>query len=150
MAGCDKVFIYGTLMADEVTNLILQRLPHWKNASLKGYRRYGVKQQVYPGIIPSTQNTVRGQVLYNMSSRELNMLDEYESDEYFREVVQVQINGEDGLVDAFTYVWKPNLQSKLDGNNWDYENFRKRYLKDYLKDCEFWAEEIHANFSLLQ
>eukprot|EP01025_Chloroclados_australasicus_P033921 TRINITY_DN3469_c0_g1_i3.p2 TRINITY_DN3469_c0_g1~~TRINITY_DN3469_c0_g1_i3.p2 ORF type:complete len:171 (-),score=16.52 TRINITY_DN3469_c0_g1_i3:419-931(-) len=145
MVSCDKAFVYGTLLADEVVNAILKRVPIWKPAVLRGYRRYGVKHAVYPAIIPSTLDySVKGQVLIGLSDLELKYLDEYESDEYFRDLVQVQINGEQELTDAYVYVWKSDLQYKLDGNSWDYDMFRQRHFKQYLQDSQEWAEEIHS------
>jgi gamma-glutamylcyclotransferase (GGCT)/AIG2-like uncharacterized protein YtfP len=56
-------FVYGTLMAPEVLELLIKRVPKSRAATLKGYARYRVKQQVFPAIIPSTpESKVTGMV----------------------------------------------------------------------------------------
>jgi gamma-glutamylcyclotransferase (GGCT)/AIG2-like uncharacterized protein YtfP len=56
-------FVYGTLMAPEVLNLLIKRVPESRAATLKGYARYRVKGQVFPAIIPSMpESKVAGRV----------------------------------------------------------------------------------------
>lgn len=58
-----SMFVYGTLMADEVLRLLLKRVPDTKPATISGYTRYRVKKQVYPAIAPSTADSrVTGKV----------------------------------------------------------------------------------------
>ncbi len=47
------VFVYGSLMAPEVLNIVLNRIPRTTPAVLHGYARYRIKQRVYPAIVPS-------------------------------------------------------------------------------------------------
>ncbi len=69
-------FVYGTLMAEEVLTSLLQRVPRMQPAILKGYTRHCVKGAVYPAIVPSTeQESVQGQVLLELSDKELGILD---------------------------------------------------------------------------
>ncbi len=46
-------FVYGTLMADEVVSLLIRRVPKAQPAVLSGYKRYRVKGQVFPAILPA-------------------------------------------------------------------------------------------------
>lgn len=56
-------FVYGTLMADEVLKLLINRVPLNKPATLVGYARHRVKGQVFPAITPATpQHRVQGKV----------------------------------------------------------------------------------------
>ena len=49
-----KVFVYGTLMANEVVTALLAR-PHKRfAATLSGFKRHRIRQQVFPAIIPAT------------------------------------------------------------------------------------------------
>lgn len=56
-------FVYGTLMADEVVRVLINRVPTTRPATLHGYRRYRIKNAVYPAILPSTTtDSVKGKV----------------------------------------------------------------------------------------
>lgn len=58
-----NAFVYGTLMADEVLNLLIKRVPTHRPAVLHGYTRYRIKNRVYPAIIPTAPtDTVQGKV----------------------------------------------------------------------------------------
>ena len=58
-----KVFVYGTLMANEVVTALLER-PHARfEASLSGFKRFSIQQQVFPAIMAaSSKDTVQGWV----------------------------------------------------------------------------------------
>lgn len=130
-----NAFVYGTLMADEVVQLLIHRVPRSKPAALSGYQRYRVKEQVFPAIIPCAPTSkVQGMVLLDLSDRELKILDVYESQEYFRQTVTPVL--EDGSeVEADVYIWKnefrPQLQLGLP--DWDYSEFRQAHMGDYLR-----------------
>jgi len=47
-------------------------------ATLQNYKIYTVKHATYPAILPKSGESVRGLVLYDMSDREMKILDEYE------------------------------------------------------------------------
>lgn len=57
-----NAFVYGTLLADEVVSLLIQRVPQTKPATLKGFSRHSVKRKVYPAIVPSENSVVHGKV----------------------------------------------------------------------------------------
>jgi Gamma-glutamyl cyclotransferase, AIG2-like len=46
-----NLFVYGTLMAPEVVQTLIGRLPKQQPARLFGYRRHPVKSHVFPGLI---------------------------------------------------------------------------------------------------
>eukprot|EP01026_Neomeris_dumetosa_P026613 TRINITY_DN21708_c0_g1_i5.p3 TRINITY_DN21708_c0_g1~~TRINITY_DN21708_c0_g1_i5.p3 ORF type:complete len:150 (+),score=12.54 TRINITY_DN21708_c0_g1_i5:28-477(+) len=145
MAGCDRLFVYGTLLADEVIKVLLKRVPKQRTATLKGYTRYGIKGQVFPAIVPTNnKQSVAGQIMMGLSQKEMKILDEYESDEYFRELVEVLIPQEEEAMQVYVYVWRDQFRYLLDGNSWDYRTFRERHLNTYLANCHGWSEEIHA------
>jgi hypothetical protein len=58
-----NAFVYGTLMAPEVLKALINRVPPMKPAVIKGFRRYRVKGQVFPAIVPDLADSqVDGQV----------------------------------------------------------------------------------------
>ena len=71
-----NAFVYGTLMADEVLKLLIQRVPVSRSAHVTGFTRYKVKGQVFPAIIPSEKTAkVNGKVLLDLTDKELHVLD---------------------------------------------------------------------------
>jgi gamma-glutamylcyclotransferase (GGCT)/AIG2-like uncharacterized protein YtfP len=57
-----NVFVYGTLMADQVAKGLLGRVPASKPASLQGYARFRVKGAAFPAIVAHPQEMVKGKV----------------------------------------------------------------------------------------
>ena len=57
------VFVYGTLMADEVVRALIHRVPRARPAVVSGYRRHALRGQVFPGTVPAgATDTVTGKV----------------------------------------------------------------------------------------
>jgi len=74
--GGGTIFVYGTLMADEVLKLLLKRVPPSKPATLRAHRRHSIKGQVFPAIVPAEGGaSVRGKVLLQLTRKELEILD---------------------------------------------------------------------------
>lgn len=102
------LFVYGTLMDDD---LVVQLTGHRfrKDAAvLDGYRKL-VAFQEYPQILPSPGSRVDGFVLRGVSEHALQALDRYEGEGrlYKRTNVVVEINGRKAL--AMTYVGIPSV-----------------------------------------
>jgi gamma-glutamylcyclotransferase (GGCT)/AIG2-like uncharacterized protein YtfP len=57
-----NVFVYGTLMADQIAKGLLGRVPPSKGASLNDYVRYRVKGAAFPAIVAQSEHTVTGKV----------------------------------------------------------------------------------------
>jgi len=71
-----NAFVYGTLMADEVLKLLIKRVPRSAPASITGFSRHRVKNQVFPAIIPAAASSrVQGKVLLDLTEKELHVLD---------------------------------------------------------------------------
>mmetsp|Transcript_21917 Transcript_21917/g.47842 ORF Transcript_21917/g.47842 Transcript_21917/m.47842 type:complete len:145 (+) Transcript_21917:31-465(+) len=128
-------FVYGTLMAPEVVKRLINRVPTFKPATLKGFVRYKVKDQVYPAIVPSAESAVQGKVITNLSAEELKVLDAYEADEYYRQTVKPVL--EDGTeVTADVYIWKDKYRPLLVLEDWDYDVWRADHLKDWVSELQ--------------
>lgn len=74
-------------------------------ARLDGYKKYHVKDEYYPGIIPDTTTFVQGQVVYNLTDANVARLDEYEGDEYERKILPVYDSDLNVTVNVEVYVW---------------------------------------------
>ncbi|XP_065019307.1 AIG2-like protein D isoform X2 [Musa acuminata AAA Group] len=86
-----SVFVYGTLLADEVVRVLLKRVPPSSPAILHNYHRFSIKGRVYPAILPIDCKNVAGEVLRGITDQELDVLDSFEDVEYERRAVEVSL-----------------------------------------------------------
>ncbi|GMH37120.1 hypothetical protein BSKO_04993 [Bryopsis sp. KO-2023] len=132
------VFVYGTLMDEAVAGRVLGRIPESKAAVLKGYRRWSLKDRLYPGVQKTVESDrVRGKVV-SVLQDDMQILDDYEGPEYFRENVTVEVDG-DGNRDAFIYLWKEHLSDQLLGD-WSFEDFLEQHRDTFLS-YEFFSSD---------
>jgi len=120
----NSLFAYGTLMAREVSDKIIDIFSEEK-AILKNYRRFSIFHKnirlYFPAIIPENNFAIEGILFRNLSKEQLQKLDQFESELYERK--KVNIDTSKGQEKAWTYVWKPSAQFILNGN-WCFENFK--------------------------
>lgn len=92
MAACVDLFVYGTLMNEE----LLYSLTHCRfspsEAELAGFERFAPLNG-YPYIVPKQGRTVRGLLLHNVDEASLAILDDYEEEGvlYHRRPVEVTV-----------------------------------------------------------
>ncbi|XP_042444924.1 AIG2-like protein D isoform X5 [Zingiber officinale] len=114
------VFVYDTLMDDQVVQALLKHVPPSSSAVLNHYHRYSIKGRVYPAILPVETKKVTGKVLFGITNVELDVLDAFEDIEYERRVVEVSLLDKTEKLLVNAYVWSdkndPNLYSE-----WDFE-----------------------------
>ncbi|KAG2699821.1 hypothetical protein I3843_07G205500 [Carya illinoinensis] len=55
-----NVFVYGSLLADDVVKVLLKRVPPSSSAILHGFHRFSIKGRVYPAILPVENKKVTG------------------------------------------------------------------------------------------
>lgn len=192
-----NVFVYGTLLAPEVLNALLHRVPRAALAVVQDYHRYSITHRIYPAVLPKKSDKVFGKVLFDLSDQEQDLLDEFEDIEYTKFTVSPLIlkahdvdgesvnegaqeltgpgclervsntlnlpNGhtENGALEEKTveispghhvglkeatevtadiYIWANEQDPALRGV-WDYEEWRKIHLDDYVKMCEEFRSE---------
>jgi len=160
-------------MAPEVTETLLGRLPASQSAWLyhlcsassssdtngpKGmFRRYPVRNQVYPGLIyvskdngdSGKERKIRGVLYSGLTPKEMARLDWFEDTQYSRTKVSVSLTSVTGpsgqatqsgeMVDTETYLWTDpveDLDIVPDENDqdWSYQDFRQRNLQWYLEN----------------
>ncbi|CCH44369.1 AIG2-like protein [Wickerhamomyces ciferrii] len=105
------VSVYGTLASYEKLYEVLQvskdtnqyKITHFGSAILKDYKKYNVLNEVYPGVIKSKGGDVFGSLIYGLTPKDFELLDEYEGDEYERNKAKVIF--EDKLIDIQFYEW---------------------------------------------
>jgi gamma-glutamylcyclotransferase (GGCT)/AIG2-like uncharacterized protein YtfP len=98
---------------------------------LPGYERFRLSGQVYPGITEKRHASVPGVLYRGLSQSQLHRLDQYEGDEYLRELVMVR-NEHHQYYSAWVYVLQPKYINLLSQESWDAAEFERLYLCDYL------------------
>ena len=150
VASTRSLFVYGTLMAPQVMQTLVGRLPVCRPATLPGYSRHPVVNCVFPGIIVASdmipqggQTAVQGLLYSDLTVDEMAVLDWFEDNEYTRHDVTVLLE-EDEEQTTQVYVWTNPLKELDLSQPWDYELFRTQRLSHYLshvvEPCrlEFW------------
>jgi gamma-glutamylcyclotransferase (GGCT)/AIG2-like uncharacterized protein YtfP len=112
------LFTYGTLMLDNMMLKVTKRtsLPQKIKGVVRGYERLAVKGVHYPGVrhAQGEKAIVDGILWQGLSKEDMQRLDTYEGDQYYKETVQVQTD--QGIVSAHIYVFVQT--DKLEGP-WD-------------------------------
>jgi gamma-glutamylcyclotransferase (GGCT)/AIG2-like uncharacterized protein YtfP len=145
--GCEssvhKVFVYGSLLADDVVRALLKRVPTSSPAILNDFHRYSIKGRVYPAILPLKNKKVTGRVLLGITDPELNILDEFEDFEYERRIVDVSLVDSSEKLQVNTYIWSNSIDPNLYGE-WDFEEWKKQHMADFLKMTMGFVEELEV------
>ncbi|KAL6603534.1 hypothetical protein ACP70R_043895 [Stipagrostis hirtigluma subsp. patula] len=129
--GAHDVFVYGSLMQEEVVRAILKRVPPSAPALLPNYHRFNIKNRIYPAILPTESKKVAGKVIMGVTDEELNVLDAFEDVEYVRRRVEISLTDSSETMLADTYVWSDAEDPDLYGE-WDFEEWKKLHMKDFL------------------
>jgi gamma-glutamylcyclotransferase (GGCT)/AIG2-like uncharacterized protein YtfP len=128
----NTIFVYGTLLNDEVLELILDRIPPKDLAQLQGFQRMKVIREVFPAIRPEDNGSVTGLLLKELSDTEIESLDAYEG--AFYEKQSVIVTSIDGVShQCQTYICKPGYYDLLSDEPWSNEEFRENYLERFIR-----------------
>jgi gamma-glutamylcyclotransferase (GGCT)/AIG2-like uncharacterized protein YtfP len=101
-------------------------------ATLAGYQRFKFKDKTYPGIIENKACFVEGMLYQDLDEQTLSLLDHFESVLYERCLLEVQLGNQ--IEKVFVYVVKDEYRSLLSEEEWDLGEFKRKYLKLYLRD----------------
>ena len=126
-----NLFVYGTLLVPTVLESVAGSMYRSLRATLPGYARFQVKDQVYPGIVARPGKYVDGLLYLTLDEQAMQRLDEFEAEVYERRSVRVQTRAH-GLIDACAYVMAPHYEHLLSNYPWDLEKFKRHHLQNYL------------------
>ncbi|XP_006357027.1 AIG2-like protein [Solanum tuberosum] len=136
-----NVFVYGSLLADDIVRALLKRVPPSNPAILHNFHRFSIKGRVYPAILPVENKRVNGKVLLDITVPELNILDAFEDVEYERTTVDVSLMDRSKTLQVETYVWVNKMDPDLHGE-WDFEEWKVLHKGDFLKMTMGFSEEM--------
>ena len=128
-----NIFAYGTLIMPAVMYAVTSRHFPLQKAILRGYARFTVKGESFPGIIPVTDKSTEGILYFNVDEPSLERLDIFEGDLYQRTPILVETEGEE-ILNAETYVIKPEYRGYLSAKEWDVKEFIQKDLETFLTD----------------
>ena len=139
MEGTSKLFVYGTLVLDDVVSSLIDRIPHYQDATAPGWRVVRLPQRVYPGLV-SGQGEANGKVLTDLTDAEWTTLDAFEDPAYTLAAVRVLPPTE---TDTFTYIWPGEYVDQP----WSTADFGRDELADYLNRCRTWRRRYEQRSS---
>lgn len=129
-----KLFVYGSLMNDEVLRALLHRRLAQQQATLNDYRRVKVMGEQYPAIYPDTNSLVEGKLITHILPKQLACLDEFEGSYYQRApVVVFTEDNKEHKCDA--YIFKNEYRHLLSDDDWCNTHFRTHHMASFLKYC---------------
>jgi len=100
-----NLFVYGKLVDDATVRSVLGRVPRYRQALLKGFRRTAHEKGPWVVAEPDPTAEVQGRVLEGLSEGEVDRFDKFEGVDlglYRRIAVHVEVGGR--RVEAWTYV----------------------------------------------
>lgn len=128
----NHLFTYGTLMLPEVSEKIFGQVSN-EEVVLRNYRRfklfYNEEELFYPALIGEEGTQTKGILFRNLTNQQLELIDEYEGNEYERRMVQIEAENE--ILEVWCYVWKPNLHFMVK-EEWSIDWFKQNFLADFL------------------
>ena len=141
-----KLFVYGTLQIPKVLRKLISRVPIGEPAVLCQrenvmYERFALKSEVYPVLLETTKieqqiknRPIDGVLFHDLTADEIRVLDEFEGEEYSRELVNVMTK-EKNETEAYTYLFPPNSVQKYSDEidfhrTWKLSDFDKPHVID--------------------
>jgi gamma-glutamylcyclotransferase (GGCT)/AIG2-like uncharacterized protein YtfP len=136
-----NLFVYGTLMIPSVMHAVTARKFRFIEALLRGYARYTVKGEYYPGIIPETDAVTKGVLCFDVDELSLERLDAFEGDLYQRTPIRAETEREE-IFSAETYAVKPEFRDCLSSKKWNVEEFSQNHLEAFLETYSGFQKNI--------
>jgi gamma-glutamylcyclotransferase (GGCT)/AIG2-like uncharacterized protein YtfP len=132
LEGTSRLFVYGTLILDDVVSTLIDRVPHCQDATAPGWQVVRLPQRVYPGLVPG-KGEANGKVFTDLTDAEWTTLDAFEDPAYTLAAVRVLHPLE---ADALAYIW----QGEHIDHPWSTADFGRDELADYLDRCRRWRQ----------
>jgi gamma-glutamylcyclotransferase (GGCT)/AIG2-like uncharacterized protein YtfP len=127
------LFCYGSLMFTPVWSRVVQGTYDRIEAQLRGFQRRGVRDKIYPCLIPgSHEDIVDGVVYLHIHPTDMARLDAFEGDLYDRQTVTC-VEAAQRSYEAAVYVLKARFRSIATDAAWDARWFATEGLPQFLR-----------------
>ncbi len=120
-----NLFVYGSLMNDEIVYALTSSTFKKTPAVLKGYFVAKLVNKATPGMVREKSSMAKGQILLNIDNEALRTICEWEGCSY----KLIDVTPGDFLQDCVSFLW---LGDTL-GEEWSNETFRQESLNWYLE-----------------
>lgn len=134
-----NIFAYGSLMIPDVTRAVTGRDFRFVPAFLRNHARYRVRGESYPGIIQEKGAMTPGLLYFDLDHDAVKRLDQFEGPWYERTPVKTE-TGEEKILKAETYLFKPEYRGLLTRNLWDLETFERKHLRTFMENYKGFRE----------
>ncbi|AUZ85825.1 gamma-glutamylcyclotransferase family protein [Methylophaga nitratireducenticrescens] len=118
-----NLFVYGTLMDPEIMRKVSGQKHTSKVATLDGFMRKKIKDEVFPAMIPQQGSRVAGLVYFNVPTESQRRLDQFEGAIYQKEEVLI-FDDKNQPLRAQTYVLSEKYLNLLSEQDWDFDEFK--------------------------
>lgn len=132
------LFAYGTLIFAEIMAEVVGFRPQGSAAVLGGFRRFRLRNEQYPAIVPAREGRVEGMVYRGIGESAWRRLDRFEGEIYERKAVQVVMAGGE-VRPAATYILRPEFMDRLEAAEWDPASFAQREMARFLQHFRGWT-----------
>ena len=117
-----QLFTYGSLMCEDIMFAVAGATLACEPAILHDHRRFLVKDEHYPGVVPEAGGLVSGIVYRGLGAESWQRLDRFEGEMYERRPVRVcYADGRTAMVDC--YLFRPEFAHRLSSTEWDFAAF---------------------------
>jgi gamma-glutamylcyclotransferase (GGCT)/AIG2-like uncharacterized protein YtfP len=123
----NNIFVYGTLMYREVWGKVVKGDYINCAATINGYERFAIKNEVYPAVIKYPNTQVEGIIWKGVNSADLDSLNAFEGEYYSLERGKA-IDHDGQVISVLFYLLKDQYQSILESNKWDKHQFEFNHL----------------------
>jgi len=135
-----SLFVYGTLLFDELIMALTDKRFRSAPAQLMGYSRHRVirdgQETAYPAIRLNPLNSVCGKLLFDVDKLSMKRIHVFESEPPDYDQIKVEVTLDGGrIAPAVAYVAKPSVVPLLAGN-WSEEQFARDHLNAYLSELK--------------
>lgn len=130
VSGKINLFVYGTLMYEQVWRKLITGEFERRDAHLSGYRRLKIKDEDYPGLVRGI-GTVHGVVWLALDDQALKRIDDFEAS-FYRRISGVVVDDAGVEILAEFFVIKESDRSILEEAEWDPLEFERHRLSHFL------------------
>lgn len=127
-----NLFVYGTLIFDEILSVLLKRKFVSTPGLLENYKLKKFSDAEYPGIITEMNSFVSGKIIFDINAQDISILDSYEGVMYKRRILKVKTNTKEH--DCQVYIVDHKYRDKLSEDPWCPLDFRNNSLNSYIKN----------------
>ena len=138
-----SLFVYGSLLFDEVQRAVVGRVLRSEPAVLTGYACRRVHGQPYPAVRPDPEAETSGRLCHDVDLDTLRRLDHYEGAVYERRTAQVT-TASGAQIEAEVYVLADAYASLLSDEPWNRDDFARRRLAGFLAAIRHDGADDHA------